>query len=182
MRRVSPQGGSLPGGSASPGAHSPAGSTGCWIGTGCTPGPSHPSGRCVSHPTGPGRRCWWCPRYPSPGCCLDPASHRHPEAPSGTAAETTVKTGERKVEHDAQISRSHLCALLSLHCLPLFSIWMSKMNNVSLAFRTQYGRVCIKMFCYSYTNTEILWPLSIRNSKTLVPLGIWLSVRCGHLL
>lgn len=123
MLRVSPQGESPPWGSAAPGAHSPAGSTGCWIGTGCTPGPFHPSGRCVNLPTGPERRCWWYPRYPSPGCCLDPASHRHPEAPSGMAAETTGGNKRRSTTYKSQ---DPTC----VHCCPHTAAILLYMNRV----------------------------------------------------
>lgn len=100
----SPQGGSPPGESTSPEAHIPTGSTGCWIGTGCTPGPSHLFGRCGSPPMEPGIHCWWCPQYPSPGCCLDPASRRRPGAPSAATADTMAKLGQRIVEHSIIVS------------------------------------------------------------------------------
>lgn len=125
----SPLGEFPPGGSASPGARSPAGSTGYWIGIGYIPGPSRPSGRCVSPPTGPGRRCWWCPQYLSPGCCLAPTSHRHPEAPSGGHNRgNREKQGNGKQSATLK-SQSPTCAQCCI-CLrvPFFSTWMSKVN------------------------------------------------------
>lgn len=93
---VSPQDESPPGVSISPEAHIPAGNKGCWIDTGCTPGPSHLFGRCESPPREPGIHCWLCLRYPSQDCCPDPALRHHPGAPSAATPDTMVKLGQCK--------------------------------------------------------------------------------------
>lgn len=115
IQHSSPQGGSPPGGSTSPEAHIPTGNTGCWTGTGCTPGPSHLFGRCGSPPTEPGIHCWWCPRYPSPGCCLAPASRRRPGAPSAATPDTMAKirTTQSGPQH---LSASYLSSKMKTSC------------------------------------------------------------------